>query len=113
MLRPGATGPAEGSRGPTACGGEVAEPRPPHRDVLRLPGGTEERRGVTAAAEDDAAGRGGLAFSEATSLFFLHIIYIYINTHTCMPYSFGVRYLISSIQVRHKFPDNMESVRRL
>lgn len=39
---PGATVWAERSCGPTSCRGEVAEPRPPHRDFLWVSGGSAE-----------------------------------------------------------------------
>lgn len=68
---PGATVQTEGSCGPTACRGEVAEPRPPHRDVVWLSGGTEERSvvwGAVAAAEEVSRSSGRLAFWKATCL---------------------------------------------
>lgn len=61
----GAAEQAEGPRGPTASGGEVAESSTAHGDLLHLPGGAEGRGVASAPAtskEEAASGSGRLAF---------------------------------------------------
>lgn len=65
LMCPGAAVTAERSRGPTPCRGEVAEPRPTHRDFLWLP---RLRQSLITAVVGQSASEKGIRGSRGSEL---------------------------------------------